>query len=185
MSKIFSRRPLFLCLLEIEKRFWSAYELVCGCNLHLDISKFTSGKMIFNFYTIKEVCNYSVCMIDWSSKNLHAQAYLIATLWTFYFLQVPKATIDVKELTVDISKIGDSNTVLLIKLRLLPFLIHICDGCLSYDSTSDHNQVGCLPTSHHFSGENSPPFVCEDLSVVSEFGHERYFFPPYYPIRLF
>lgn len=88
-------------------------------------------------------------------------------------MQVPKATIDVKELIVDISKIGGSNTVLLIKLHLLPFLIYICDERLSYDRTSEYNQVGCLPTGDHFAGKNSAPFVCEDLSIVCELGHER------------
>ncbi|CAA6657811.1 unnamed protein product [Spirodela intermedia] len=88
-------------------------------------------------------------------------------------LRAPKATIDVKELTVDISKIGGSNTVLLIKLHLLPFLVYICDERLSYDRTSDNNQLGCLPTGHHFAGKNSAPFVCEDLSVLCELGHER------------
>ena len=91
-----------------------------------------------------------------------------------YRLQAPQATVEVKDLMVDISKLGRSNTLLLIKLHLLPILIHACDRRPSFDQPLDYNQLGCSPSVQRLTTKSSAPFICEDLSLVCELGHERY-----------
>ncbi|KAL6012637.1 hypothetical protein ACLOJK_003126 [Asimina triloba] len=48
-------------------------------------------------------------------------------------VKVPKATIEVKDLKVDICKDGRSSPTLFVKLHLLPFLVHLGDPWLSYE----------------------------------------------------
>ena len=73
-------------------------------------------------------------------------------------MQTPKATIEVKELKVDISKDGGSKPNLFVKLHILPISVHaiqMLSGIMEKPST---------------------PFSCEELSLSCEFGHDRYFF---------
>ncbi|KAJ0982380.1 hypothetical protein J5N97_010635 [Dioscorea zingiberensis] len=91
-------------------------------------------------------------------------------------VKVPKAIIEVKDLKLDVSKNGGSSPVLNIKLYIIPFTVQICDSRLSYDQSSSYNQVDCLHPDQSGSAimeKNSAPFVCEDLSIACEFGHDR------------
>lgn len=90
---------------------------------------------------------------------------------------MPKAIIEVKDLKLDVSKSGGSSPVLNIKLYIIPLTVQICDSRLSYDQSSCYNQMEGLLNSD-LSGsaimeKNSAPFICEDLSVACEFGHDR------------
>ncbi|KAH7661259.1 FMP27 C-terminal protein [Dioscorea alata] len=65
-------------------------------------------------------------------------------------VKVPKAIIEVKDLKLDVSKSGGSSPVLNIKLYIIPLTV----------------QISIME-------KNSAPFICEDLSVACEFGHDR------------
>ncbi|XAR62067.1 hypothetical protein NMG60_11016662 [Bertholletia excelsa] len=54
-------------------------------------------------------------------------------------VKTPKATLEVKELGVDISKDGGSKSVLFVKLHILPIAIHLGDPRVSYDQASGFN----------------------------------------------
>lgn len=91
-------------------------------------------------------------------------------------LQTPKATAEVKELKVDISKDGGSKPNLFVKLHILPIIVHMGErGCS--DQPSSLSYEGCLSASQSSCGimeRSSAPFVCEEFSLSCEFGHDRY-----------
>ncbi|CAK7347282.1 unnamed protein product [Dovyalis caffra] len=59
-------------------------------------------------------------------------------------VRTPKATIDVKELRLDISKDGGSKPNLFVKLKILPILIHMGEPRISSDQTLNFNSGGCI-----------------------------------------
>ncbi|KAJ0026215.1 hypothetical protein Pint_08507 [Pistacia integerrima] len=91
-------------------------------------------------------------------------------------VKMPKSTIEVKELTVDISKDVGSKPGLLVTLHILPIFVYIGEPRISYDQSSNSNAGGCISSSQaSFSmmEKSSAPFSCEELSLSCEFGHDR------------
>ncbi|THG07279.1 hypothetical protein TEA_001869 [Camellia sinensis var. sinensis] len=91
-------------------------------------------------------------------------------------VKMPRATIEVKELRVDISKDGGSKPALFVKLYLLPIVVHLGDPRVSYDQSSNFNHGGYTSTNHASSTlmeKTFAPFYCEELTLSSEFGHDR------------
>ncbi|KAI8014433.1 Protein SABRE [Camellia lanceoleosa] len=91
-------------------------------------------------------------------------------------VKMRRATIEVKELRVDISKDGGSKPALFVKLYLLPIVVHLGDPRVSYDQSSNFNHGGYTSTSHVSSAlmeKTFAPFYCEELTLSSEFGHDR------------
>ncbi|THG23741.1 hypothetical protein TEA_015407 [Camellia sinensis var. sinensis] len=87
-------------------------------------------------------------------------------------VKMPRATIEVKELRVDISKDGGSKPTLFVKLYLLPIVVHLGDPRVSYGQLSNFNHGGYTSTSHVSSAlmeKTSAPFYCEELTLSSEF----------------
>ncbi|XP_017981411.1 PREDICTED: protein SABRE [Theobroma cacao] len=70
-------------------------------------------------------------------------------------LKTPKATVEVKELKVDISKDGGSKPNLFVKLHILPISVHAI-----------RSLSGIME-------KFSAPFSCEEFSLSCEFGHDR------------
>lgn len=90
-------------------------------------------------------------------------------------MQTPKATVEVKELTLDLSKDGGSKPELFVKLLLAPIFVHFGESRVSCDQSSMHG--GSLPSNHTLLGMTervSAPFSCEEFSITCEFGHDRY-----------
>lgn len=97
-------------------------------------------------------------------------------------LQTPKATFEVKELRVDISKDGGSKPALFVKLHLLPIFVYFGEPRISCDLSSNFNNEGCTSASQAsfaLMEGTSAPFCCEELSLSSEFGHDRLVSLPY------
>ncbi|GFY96064.1 similar to HYPERSENSITIVE TO PI STARVATION 4 [Actinidia rufa] len=91
-------------------------------------------------------------------------------------VKMPKATIEVKELRVDISKDGGSKPSLFVKLHLLPIVVHLGEPRISCDQSSNFKHGGYTSTSQSSFASmegTSAPFCCEELSLSSEFGHDR------------
>ncbi|KAL5844517.1 hypothetical protein ACOSQ4_010475 [Xanthoceras sorbifolium] len=91
-------------------------------------------------------------------------------------VKTPKATVEVKELTVDISKDGGSKQDLLVKLHILPILLHIGEPRVSCDQSSNLNTGGYSSASQAaliMMEKSSAPFSCEEFSLSCEFGHDR------------
>ncbi|XP_031392933.1 protein SABRE [Punica granatum] len=94
-------------------------------------------------------------------------------------VKTPKATVEVKELSVDISKEGGSKPNVIVKLQILPIIIHLGEPRLSCDQPPGFDNEG-----YHFSNltssallerssASSAPFICEELHLSCEFGHDR------------
>ncbi|KAL1310204.1 hypothetical protein AAHE18_17G231100 [Arachis hypogaea] len=89
-------------------------------------------------------------------------------------LKTPKATIEIKELNVDISKDGGSNSNLLVRLQIVPITVYIGEPRVSCDQLSNLSGGGCSGQESITAMErSSAPFVCEKFSVSCEFGHDR------------
>lgn len=102
----------------------------------------------------------------------------IARLFSFsvtdLVLKMPKATIEIKELTGDISKDNGSNPSLFVKLHILPIVVHMGEPRVSYDQSSNFNS-GDNSDTQAFSAmveRSSAPFSCEEFSLSSDFGHD-------------
>ncbi|KAK9109067.1 hypothetical protein Sjap_017127 [Stephania japonica] len=90
--------------------------------------------------------------------------------------KTPKANVEVKDLRVDISKDGGSRPTLFVKLKLLPLLIHVAESQLSCDQSSNCNEGGYASFDQTFCNmmeRGAAPFICEELSLSCEFGHDR------------
>lgn len=91
-------------------------------------------------------------------------------------LQTPKATLEVKDLRVDISKNGNAKPSLFIKLLLSPITAQMGEQRISNDELSNNVDEGYMGAS-----QSSIPLVdqplsslnCEELSLSCEFGHSR------------
>ncbi|XP_072971943.1 protein SABRE-like isoform X2 [Typha angustifolia] len=107
---------------------------------------------------------------------LSNMARLLSVTVMELIVKVPKASIEVKDLKIDMSKSGGSNPIINVKIHLIPFLVRMCDSQLSSGQSSSFNQVDWLVTAQTCSaseGYESAPFICGDLLVACEFGHHR------------
>ncbi|KAM3395972.1 hypothetical protein P3S68_004978 [Capsicum galapagoense] len=85
----------------------------------------------------------------------------------------PKATVEVKELTLDLSKDGGSKPELFVKLLLAPIFVHFGESRVSYDQSSVY--AGSFPSNGGLlamTEKVSAPFSCEEFSITCEFGHD-------------
>lgn len=92
-------------------------------------------------------------------------------------LQTPKSTVEIKELNVDISKDGGSKSSLLVRLQILPILVHLGEPRVSCDQLSNLSDGGCSSSGQASIAaidRSSAPFICEKFSIFCEFGHNRY-----------
>ncbi|XP_061371719.1 protein SABRE isoform X2 [Gastrolobium bilobum] len=95
---------------------------------------------------------------------------------TDLILKTPKSTVEIKELNVDISKDGGSQSNLLVRLQILPILVHIGEPRVSCDQLSNLSVGGCSSSCQASVAaieRSSAPFICEKFSVSCEFGHDR------------
>nr|XP_017218041.1 PREDICTED: protein SABRE isoform X2 [Daucus carota subsp. sativus] len=91
-------------------------------------------------------------------------------------LRTSQATIDIKELGVDISRDGGSKTALFVKLHLLPIVAHLGVARVSCDQSSSLSGAGYsfgYQASSTLTERASVPFLCEEFHVSCEFGHVR------------
>ncbi|KAF3634478.1 Protein KINKY POLLEN, partial [Capsicum annuum] len=89
-------------------------------------------------------------------------------------VKTPKATLEVKELTLDLSKDGGSKPELFVKLLLAPIFVHFGESRVSYDQSSVY--AGSFPSNDGLlamTEKVSAPFSCEEFSITCEFGHDR------------
>lgn len=86
-------------------------------------------------------------------------------------LQTPKATLDIKELRVDISKDAGSEAGLFVKLQLFPITVHLGESRVA----SDQPVVsGGSFSANQLADGVCAPFSCEEFSLLCELGHNRY-----------
>lgn len=110
--------------------------------------------------------------------SLNAVHSILALYVFLEMLQTPKASIEVKELKVDISKDGTSKQNLVVKLQILPIVVQTSEPRASCDQSSSFctgESFSAGQSSSGFMDRSSALFVCEDFSLSCEFGHERYF----------
>lgn len=83
---------------------------------------------------------------------------------------------EVKELKLDISKDGGTKPNLYVKLHVLPILVHLCESRIVSDQSSSLSFERCSASqaSSATSDRSSAALFCDELSLSSEFGHDRY-----------
>ena len=107
--------------------------------------------------------------------------YMPKSILIYFFnviLQTPKASLEIKELKVDISKDGTSKQNLIVKLQILPIVVHSNEPRASFDlassiCTGEALSVG--QSSSALGDRSSTLFFCEEFSLTCEFGHDRYY----------
>ncbi|KAF5739794.1 Golgi-body localization protein domain isoform 1 [Tripterygium wilfordii] len=90
--------------------------------------------------------------------------------------KTPKATVEVKELKIDISKDVGLKPDLLVKLHIIPIVVHIGEPWVSSDHSSTFNSGGCISsgqTSSAMIESSAAAFNCEEFSLFCGFGHDR------------
>ncbi|KAG0455571.1 hypothetical protein HPP92_024863 [Vanilla planifolia] len=95
-------------------------------------------------------------------------ARMLSISVTELVVKVPSAAFEVKDIRVEMSKSGGPSPVLNIKLYLIPLLVQIGDSqpnldqfCFDQWETATAAEKYCAP------------FICEDMSVASEVGHDK------------
>ncbi|KAJ9560488.1 hypothetical protein OSB04_005648 [Centaurea solstitialis] len=91
-------------------------------------------------------------------------------------VKTPKATVEVKDLGVDISKDGGTKPSLLVKLQLLPVVVHLGEPRVSFDQSSSFSNGESFTvgqTGFATIEKASAPFICEEFHLSCEFGHNR------------
>ncbi|XP_015060204.1 protein SABRE-like [Solanum pennellii] len=89
-------------------------------------------------------------------------------------VKTPKAGLEVKEMTLDISKDSGPEPTLSVKFRIVSILVQLCESQTSSGQSSMHS--GSLPANHAIqtvTEKTSAPFSCEEVSLLCEFGHDR------------
>ncbi|KAL2317608.1 hypothetical protein Fmac_031484 [Flemingia macrophylla] len=109
-------------------------------------------------------------------KTIISIARYLSLCVTNLVLKTPKGTVELGELNVDISKDGESEPNLLVRVQILPIIVHIAEAQVSSNQLSDssggeHNassQASIAAT------EKAPAtFICEKFCVSCELGHDR------------
>ncbi|KAF5818651.1 putative FMP27, GFWDK domain-containing protein [Helianthus annuus] len=91
-------------------------------------------------------------------------------------VKTPKVTVEVKDLGVEISKDGRTKPSILVKLQLLPVVVHVAEPRISFDQSSSFSNGESFTagqTCFASIEKASAPFVCEEFHLSSEFGHDR------------
>lgn len=91
-------------------------------------------------------------------------------------MQTRKAIVEVKELKLDISKDGGTKPNLYVKLHVIPILVHLCESRMMSDESSSIGFERCTAsqTSSATSDRSSAALFCDEFSLSTEFGHDRY-----------
>ncbi|PQQ07718.1 protein SABRE [Prunus yedoensis var. nudiflora] len=111
----------------------------------------------------------------WMMVVANIARYLSVSI-TDLVLKMPKASIEVKELKVDISKDGQSKQNLIVKLQISPIVVQRSEPRVSCDQLSNFCTGGSLSASQSSSSmmdRSSALFICEDFALSCEFGHDR------------
>ncbi|XP_070682081.1 protein SABRE-like isoform X4 [Malus domestica] len=91
------------------------------------------------------------------------------------FKKMPKASIEVKELKVDMSKDGASKQNLIVKLQISPIVVLRSDPRVSCDLSnfSTGGSISASQSSSSMMERTSALFICEDFILSCEFGYDR------------
>ncbi|CAI0545806.1 unnamed protein product [Linum tenue] len=90
-------------------------------------------------------------------------------------VKTPKATVEVKDLRLGISKDGGSSPNLFIKLHILPIFVHMGEPRSSCDQPANSNNRESTSGELSFGSmeRSSAPFSCDEFFLSVEFGHDR------------
>ncbi|CAN1159441.1 Protein SABRE [Linum perenne] len=101
-------------------------------------------------------------------------AKFLSVSMTDLVVKTAQATVEVKDMRLDISKDGGSNPNLFIKLHILPICVHMGDPRLSCDLPTNSNSRDSTSGESFSSAERAlVPFFCDEFFLSVEFGHDR------------
>lgn len=119
------------------------------------------------------ICIYF--LFDSTVTEILFENFLLVTENLFWILQTPKATVEIGKLNVDISKVGGSESDLLVRVHILPIVVS--EPQVSCNQLSDLSGGECSASSQASIAtiKKAPAlFICEKFCVSCEFGHDRY-----------
>ncbi|KVI06822.1 hypothetical protein Ccrd_014823, partial [Cynara cardunculus var. scolymus] len=83
----------------------------------------------------------------------------------------PKATLEIKDMALDMSKDPGSKPSMYLKLQILPIVIHLGEQHVSCDSLSSLKGSQSLSTGDgSIIDKSSAHFICEEFGLLVEFG---------------
>ncbi|KAJ9545445.1 hypothetical protein OSB04_025152 [Centaurea solstitialis] len=89
-------------------------------------------------------------------------------------VKTPKATLEIKDLTLDITKDPGSKPSMYLKLQILPIVIHLGEPHVGCDSLSSFKGSQSLSSRHGSTlDKSSGHFICEEFGLLVEFGSHR------------
>ncbi|KAK1379101.1 Golgi-body localization protein domain [Heracleum sosnowskyi] len=103
-------------------------------------------------------------------------ARLLSVSITELVLKTSKATIEIKELGLDISKVGGSNPTVFVRLLLLPIIAHLG---IARDIRDQLSSSGNISYNHNYQTPSTDkdkavvPFLWEEFFLSCELGHVR------------
>ncbi|KAK4354747.1 hypothetical protein RND71_026941 [Anisodus tanguticus] len=101
-------------------------------------------------------------------------ARFLSVSMTETVVKTPKAGLEVKEMTLDISKDSGPEPALSVKFRIVSILVHLGESQTSSGQSSMHS--GSFPVNREIltmTERTSAPISCEEFSLLCEFGHDR------------
>ncbi|KAG5064000.1 Protein SABRE [Glycine soja] len=107
-------------------------------------------------------------------KTISNIARYLSVCMTNLVLKTPKATVEIGKLNVDISKVGGSESDLLVRVHILPIVVS--EPQVSCNQLSDLSGGECSASSQASIAtiKKAPAlFICEKFCVSCEFGHDR------------
>ncbi|KAK4489967.1 hypothetical protein RD792_000621 [Penstemon davidsonii] len=96
-------------------------------------------------------------------------ARFLSIALTDLVIKTPKATLDVKDLGVDISNNGGSEAGLFVNLQLVSINVQLAE----FRVKSDQSVTSGGSSANQLIDGVCSPFSCEELSLLCEFGHNR------------
>ncbi|CAN4095292.1 unnamed protein product [Withania somnifera] len=101
-------------------------------------------------------------------------ARFLSVSMTETVVKTPKSGLEVKEMTLDISKDRGPEPALSVKFCIVSILVHLSESQTSPGQSSMHS--GSFPANRAIltvAEKASAPFSCEEFSILCEFGHDR------------
>lgn len=103
----------------------------------------------------------------------------VVIFW-IHLWQTPKATLEIKDMGVDISKDEGSKPSMYLKLQISPIAIHLGEQHVSDNILCSSNDSESLSAGNgSMIDKSSAHFICEEFGLLVDFGPHRFLFSIY------
>ncbi|KAK7301093.1 hypothetical protein RJT34_11953 [Clitoria ternatea] len=108
-------------------------------------------------------------------KTISNIARYLSVCLTDFVLKTPKCTVKITELNVDISKDDGSESDMVVRVQILPIVVHLSEPHVGCDQLPNSSGGGCSASSQASvaaTEKSSAPSICEKFYVLCAFGHD-------------